>query len=971
MYMYRLQQLLLVTIFQIPLLLSAQVKDIGLPLVQNFSKKIYNADTQNWEIIEGENGFIYAANNRGIMQFNGVEWNIYPVANNSIVRSLALGNNGEIYAGAYNEFGRLLELPNGEMVYESLLDKVPEDGREFDDVWKTFNTRFGIIFQSFEHLFIYHQDYIEILEPETRFGFSFYINNNFYIVDKGAGLKMLRNNKLVLISGDALFKENEIRFILPHKSAEFLVGTLSGGIYILKNGKVSPWETEANTHMLENKIFSAIKSGDTYAVGSIKNGLYFIDSEGSVMQHINRSKGLQNNTVLTIYQDRSNNLWLGLDNGIDYVKTSLPLSILNYNYGLEATYASAIFNNTIYVGTNQGLFAKPLSALSDIDNLDFTMVKDTEGQVWNLTIIGNELLCGHSTGAYIINGMQSKKIFDGMGVWNFVTPSTSNNIILSGTYDGIIKFSLKGSDEWAYAGKIKGIGISARDLTEDPNGNFWISHGYKGVYKLNFNNTFSKVTALKLYNHNDRLPKELPYFVHVVDGQLLFTTQNGIYQYNVLRDNFLRPELLNEFYRNLDLIYELYEDKTGNIWYFTEENIGFFKLLEDGNYVNVNTPFKPLQNSMMASFSNINIYDQENIFLGTQDGLVHYNPDITKDYMYKISTVIQEVRISDSNKDSLWFKKGSSQNAGSASSGKYQLPFKYNNLMFRYASNDMENTGTSVYRVRLQGFSDSWSLWSESHDKEYTKLREGKYRFEVQSKNIYGNVSDIEGFDFIIKPPFYRSAIAYSIYIFIFLMLIISVGVYFLKRIEKIKYTEKSKQEAHFNKKTKKLQQDNIYAEQELVRLRNEQLRITMKHKNKELANATYHILQKNKFLNNLKNELSTLSKSAKSEIVETQLYKISRKIDRDIHHEQNWKVFNKYFDDVHQEFISRLKEKHPELTPKDLRLCGYLRMNISTKEIAPLLNISIRGVEISRYRLRKKLNLDKDANLTEYLIEF
>ena len=144
-----------------------------------------------------------------------------------------------------------------------------------------------------------------------------------------------------------------------------------------------------------------------------------------------------------------------------------------------------------------------------------------------------------------------------------------------------------------------------------------------------------------------------------------------------------------------------------------------------------------------------------------------------------------------------------------------------------------------------------------------------------------------------------------------------------------------------------------------------------MKHKTKELANATYHIIQKNKFLNKLKNDLSGLSNKAKSELVEEELRKISRKIDRDIHHDQNWKVFNKYFDDVHQDFMNKLKEKHPDLTPKDLRLCGYLRMNISTKEIAPLLNISVRGVEISRYRLRRKLSLERDDNLIEYLMKF
>ncbi|MBN2762838.1 MAG: hypothetical protein JXR41_07095, partial [Bacteroidales bacterium] len=92
--------------------------------------------------------------------------------------------------------------------------------------------------------------------------------------------------------------------------------------------------------------------------------------------------------------------------------------------------------------------------------------------------------------------------------------------------------------------------------------------------------------------------------------------------------------------------------------------------------------------------------------------------------------------------------------------------------------------------------------------------------------------------------------------------------------------------------------------------------------------------------------------------------------IDKDIKSEKHWQVFDKYFDEVHQDFAHRLKSLHPDLTPKDLRMCSYLRMNISTKEIAPLMNISVRGVEISRYRLRKKLGLGPEKNLTEYILE-
>jgi DNA-binding CsgD family transcriptional regulator len=156
------------------------------------------------------------------------------------------------------------------------------------------------------------------------------------------------------------------------------------------------------------------------------------------------------------------------------------------------------------------------------------------------------------------------------------------------------------------------------------------------------------------------------------------------------------------------------------------------------------------------------------------------------------------------------------------------------------------------------------------------------------------------------------------------------------------------------------------------MHLRNESLQTEMKHKNKELANATLHLIQKNRTLTGLKNDLNKLLRSIPADNPEKQnVNNLLKKVNKDLRNEKNWELFNSYFDEVHQDFISRIKEKHSDLTPKELRMCAYLRMNISTKEIAPLMNISVRGVEISRYRLRKKLNLNRDENLTEYILSF
>ena len=140
--------------------------------------------------------------------------------------------------------------------------------------------------------------------------------------------------------------------------------------------------------------------------------------------------------------------------------------------------------------------------------------------------------------------------------------------------------------------------------------------------------------------------------------------------------------------------------------------------------------------------------------------------------------------------------------------------------------------------------------------------------------------------------------------------------------------------------------------------------------KNKELANATMQMLHKNKILINLKEEL----KKIKGTLDDEQKYKVQwllRKIDKEIDNEKQWKVFETQFERVHEEFLFRIKSAYPDLTPRELKLCAYLRMNVSSKEIAALMNISTRGVEISRYRLRKKLDLTREINLTDFILSF
>jgi ligand-binding sensor domain-containing protein/DNA-binding CsgD family transcriptional regulator len=953
-----------------PSCLFPQYKSIGVPEIRNIMMSDYGGGAQNWKIADDEQGNIYVANNNGILRFDGAIWESFAVENKSIVRSLSKGSDGKVFVGAYNEIGVLEKSDENGIRYSALNYLIPEHARDFDDVWNIYRTRWGIIFQSFEYIFIYDNELIKVIEPGDRFGYSFYVENDYYVVEKGVGLRILVKDSLVTVSDDPLFTVDEIRSIATINSGALLIGTLGNGLYILADGVLSPWDTEISAELRESKLYCSAVHNNRYLFGTIKRGLFIAGEDGRIEQHINRSNGLHNNTILSLFIDYQDNIWLGLDIGIDFLKSSLPISFINDNFNIAATYATAIFRDRLYVGTNQGLYSKQLDKLKSHTNIKYDLVEGTDGQVWTLSVIDDRLLCGHHNGVFVIDGLKSERLLNTRGVWNFKEIPGKSNFLLCGTYDGLITLYKNEAGDWKLRKRVEDIDVSSKELIIMKDSSIWMSHGYLGLFHITLNEDIDSVIAIEKYRGSNGLPEELPYILQETDNDFFISTSRGIYQYDRARNIFFLSDDLNNLYGDLKLIYLLKEDSEGNIWYSAQEGMGVFRLLEDGTYATITTPFMDLNNARLSPFDNIFIQDQNNIYIGTQKGLVHYDPAVYKNYYDNMYVYINQVQISSRKEDSLWYYSGNSHLDERIIENNFSLPYTLNSVSFRFNSPDLENADQIEYSYHLENFDGQWSDWTNKNIQEYTNLRWGEYYFEVKARNIYNNISNTDGFHFSIEPPFYRSNRALIIY-FIFGTGLISALVFFyIRRIEKVRSQEQNKQLSAFRKTEERLENQKKAAEEQVIHLNNEKLEAEMKHKNKELATSTYHIIQKNKFLNTLKDELSRLSKNARSEFVENELRKISRKIDRDIKNEKDWEVFNRYFDEVHQEFHSRLMELHPELTPGDLRLCAYLRMNISSKEIAPLMNISVRGVEISRYRLRKKLKLDRDTNLIDYIMK-
>jgi len=954
----------------------SQITHTGIPLIRNYERGEFMAGRQVWDVAQDSRNMIYFANNAGILEFDGKHWELYPIANRSVVRSVAVDDTGTVYAGAFNEIGYLKKTPHGGKTYQSLVPEIPEEYRDFGEIWKIYVTNNGVIFQSFTTVFYYKGDRIKVLSHGGDYHFSFYRKGDLYICGARKGLmKYNGQNFEPLPYGDTFSGERRLWTMMEYSKDQFLLGTQNDGLFVYDQDSLRPWKNEANRFLKKNQLFSATRiSGQYFAFGSIQNGLILTDKQGNILQHVNKEKGLQNNTILTVFPDRGQNLWLGLDNGIDYVEIHSPISYLGEGFGIEGTgYASALFGGRLFLGTNQGLFYNELKQRAPYMEVGdhFELIDNTKGQVWSLARIDDRLFCGHNKGALVVKGDSARQISNVQGGWNFLRVPGHPEYILQGSYSGLVRLK-KSNGQWQFDKRIAGFEESSRIETFDDQGNLWITHGYKGVFRLRLNQAVDSVVQVALYTEQDGLPDLQGNTVFRLNDHIYASTNQGIYRYYFLPDQFEKDTMYSRL-TGEQQVSALRKDRYGNLWYFSNfsENIGMIKSPESPSGFEKIEVLDKLENQYVPAFEHINVIDSNNLIIGIINGFAHFDPSISIQDSVMFRTLIREFSFY-SNQDTIRY-----HNVSTPGPRKEQIEMANPRLVrIRFASTFYEDLVHTRYSYYLNGYEQDWSPWISRNTKEYTNLPPGEYTFYVRARNVYGRISEPTEFRFIIPPPWYQSHWAYIGYILITVAFVLLASHYLYKKLEKEKKKVEEENREKMRRQREAYEKDQLEMKNKIIRLENEKLQTEVEReetnlrlKNKELNVQALNINRKNEILDYLKKEIDKMMRTVDTD-AQFQLKMLTRKIDQDLNPKEDWEKFERYFDEVQGDFISRLKEKYPQLSPKDLKLCAYLRMNLSSKEISSLLNITPRGVEIHRYRLRKKLNLARETNLVEFLMD-
>ncbi len=950
----------------------AEIKSVGIPFIRSFSKREYKGGSQNWNMVQTANGLMYFANNDGVLEFDGNSWRLIPMPNSSVVRSLAVDSLQRIYVGAYNELGYLESDHQGKLSYHSLIGLIPESERDFSEIWQIFPYEDGILFHSFQKILYYKGGEIMVFNADTEFHYSFLIDNQLFIQEKEKGLCLWNKEEVEQVSGGEFFKDLEIVSILPYSDHSVIIATATSGLYMFDGDKVQVWDAPLNEIFKKDQLFSGISLGDRfYAFGSVMNGLYILDKAGQLVQHVNSDKGLQNNTILCLFQDQDENLWLGLDNGIDYLEVSSPLSLLKTNRDIGTGYTSVVHDNYLYLGTNMGLFCKALPADSNVrlKTDDLELVKNTTGQVWSLQVVDGELICGHNKGTFRVKKKQADLICDIEGGWKYLYKKEFPNQMIAGTYSGLVLFerSSKTHGKWQFVKEIVGFKESSREMIWNDDNSIWMCHGYKGVYRISLNSTLDSCVNYRFYGENDGFASQLNINVQKIRGETVFSSPNGFYKYQPELDRFSKHKYLNDLFVSEEWVSKLIEDDNGDVWFFQGGNLGLLKRQIGNSYEMVRKPFVALKDAFTNAFENAYTYDRQNVLIGTEQGFVHYNPSIIKRYDSDFQVLIRQVSLTSHVDSTIYF--GGVEQSQLAGKPSMTLPYRNNALRFNFSAPQYSDPDLVRYHYQLIGFEDAPSVCGSSLQKEYTNLPEGDYIFRLDAQNQYGIKARPSEFHFSILPPWYRSLLAYFFYLLVCIFVLLLAVYLIRRRMRFVQLRLKQRQEEELKAKEQKFREESLLVEKEIVQLRNDKLRDEVNFKNRELASSTMNIIHKNEVLSYALGELKKALKKIQDPTALVQVKKLAKTVEKEFNSEEDWEQFELHFDQVHANYLQKLRKEYSQLSPKDLRMCAYLRMNLSTKEIAPLMNISVRGVEISRYRLRKKFELNRDDNLIEFLL--
>ncbi|MFH6944930.1 histidine kinase [Flavobacterium sp. FlaQc-50] len=889
-----------------------------LPFVENYSKSDFQGDNQVWNVAQGKDNAMYFANNHYLLRYDGVMWEKYTLPNKTIIRSILIEDD-KIYSGSYKEFGYWYR-KDGKMHYVSITKNLRLFAeKDNEEIWKIFRFNGSLYFQSFNDVFIYNGKTIQKIKFSSLISYCFPVDKNLYVASVKDGIFKMNGKKIANPKGWGILKNTVVHAIEKYKDETYIF-TQKKGVFVVQSNGLKPWDNPLNETLKSTTINVArFIKGNKLVIGTGNKGVFILDLKSNLFKNIDRNNVLMNNSILSIGFDKEDDLWLGLDNGIAHIEVNSPISIFYDNTGiLGSVYSVANTKDGYLIASNHGIF--------EFGTGKFKMMPNTQGQGWNITKIGDKFIIGHNDGTFSYDNGSLTKISTVSGGWN-LSKSTINNTYFQSTYSGILVYDDL-SDLSKYK-TIKGLTKPIKYVAQNKKNEIWAADNYRGLYHVLLDDNYN-TKKVENVTQQSKIKNDFGIKIFEFRKEILFLINNSWYTYNSISNKLEKNELFNANFKNVSDVVAIDEDH-----FMVLQNGILYHIYASGNKFVWNIIQEKYYKGKLIN-ENLRIFKNQNHYLlNLDDGFISLQLKyINKQHKtLRVEAFSEGTLVTDNSK--IKFNKELKVNviSGIYGASKPNLFYKLNK------SKDFVPISDGV--ILLNNLSSG-------------------YHSVVIYKHDGASYEKVADFDFKVAQPWY-----FSLWMILLYLIGIAGILFFYYKWNKLRYTQKLKLQAEELKHQREILEMELKTENELNIQEYEKhiLELELQTKSSEVAGKSLSIAKQSEMIDNIQNILNTEKdfNKLKSEI------KKAIKINEVNKHE--WEIFETNLNQIHNEFIINLTKKFPNLTPKDIKLCVYLKMNLSSKEIAPMMNISFRGVELHRYRLRKKLDLTQDENLSKFLL--
>ena len=918
-------------------------------VVDNFDNNTIGYGSHTWQICTYDDEWIYFANNAGLIEYNDNSWNILKPLHREGLRSVMHSSkSNRIYTGEFSFFGFYTVDRNGNHHYTSLSDSLP--GIFKQNIWNIKEVDNVVYFQADRSVVKYVNNELFVIEVNKRITSSQIVDGSLFL-GLSDGLYMLAGHNVQKQEGLEIEGTNIIRSIYDY--GDYILVACSDGVYLYDPLKKQSEKLDLgiNEEIKEDVIFSSALRGDKLALGTVQGGVYIYDLNDNTYLHIDNTKGLQSNTVLAL-AFTNDYLWVGQDGGIDRISLDESLrNLYTETKRIGTGYCAQVIDDILYLGTNRGLYylKNPFETSPKLISIN-----NAKGQVWNISKLGDNLFSMQDRGLFYLDNGKATPISRMSNVRAIVAVPNTDNTKAIVNANGKLLMIEKNAGVWREANSIGGyIGdFSSMFFVNDYE--LWFST-LEDVGRIKLNEDYTDVVSRVYYSLEDKKAARIN-SLKLIGEDICVTSDNSIYKFSHNRGIFVKKTNNKIKLNDNRIITDLHScgDSivlVGREFVSVGTRGGAFQTIYLGDKVKISPQAK------VIAVDSLLILPQDKGF-----SILDINRSLGKIEKFKVS--VNRLYNTDP-KDTILYSRSFYENKPSI-----VLPYKLNSLRFECGNTENNNSNSGVlYRYKL-GYKEPWSELTTRTTKEYGNIRSGNHTFYVQAKFFDGTEATDE-IQIRILPPWYFSNWAFLLYMILLILFILL----FVKLIQRYTVKKQNIIIAHKDKELKSQQQEfgrQISLQADIIsQLEKDKIELDLKHKSQELANMMINQENQNATFIKVKDSLAKIRRMVKTEKAEKVIELIdqmNRQLDIKATSEQVKKKIESEFDIAQDKVLSKLEKIHPDLSYNERLMCAYIKMGLSSKEIAPMLNISTRGVETLRYRIRKKFNLERGDSLTSHL---